>query len=120
MQASLFADGHCSGPLFAPPRKLRLPVRPKGKEGVIHRKQTRRATPPWVSGRDLRMVYKIARRATEITGQLHVVDHIVPKISPLVCGLHVPWNLRVIHWKENTLKSNNYWPDMWGEQQELI
>ena len=48
------------------------------------------------------------------TGELHVVDHIVPKINPLVCGLHVPANLQVLHWRVNTQKANLWWPDMWA------
>lgn len=123
MQALLPLDGHCNGPLFGPLRKVRAPVRPRGKEGVVHRKQTRRATPKWLTEReryDIVRWYKIAKGKTEATGELHVVDHIVPKISPWVCGLHVPWNLQVIHWRENNSKANAHWPDQWMEQKGLF
>jgi 5-methylcytosine-specific restriction endonuclease McrA len=43
---------------------------------------------------------------TKLTGERYVVDHIVPLISDEVCGLHVPWNLRVITQEENLRKSN--------------
>lgn len=86
----------------------------------MHRQQTRRATPPWADSRAIAAFYAEARRLTRETGELHVVDHVVPKINPLVCGLHVPANLRVIHWLENTAKSNLWWPDMWGEQCSLL
>ena len=46
-QLNLPLDCFCCGPLFAPVRKQRPPVRPRGKEGVVHRAQTVRATPPW-------------------------------------------------------------------------
>lgn len=98
--------------MFRPVEKRRPRVRPKGKEGVVHRAETRRATPAWADLRAIGLVYKEARRRTRETGTLYVVDHIVPKISDRVCGLHVPWNLRVVPWRENTLKHNRWWPDM--------
>lgn len=108
------------GPLFEI-RKRRALVRPKGKEGVVHRAQTVRATPPWAMHcPKVRAFYAEAKRLTQVTGELHVVDHIVPKIGPTVCGLHVWWNLEVMHWRANAVKGSATWPGMWGEQMDLI
>lgn len=120
MQAGLdLTGGWHAGPLFIP-RIRRSVIREKGKIGMIHRRQTRRATPPWADMKAIALLYKEAQRMTRLTGELYVVDHIVPKINPLVCGLHVHWNLRVIHWLENARKSNLTWPDMPGIQMELL
>lgn len=112
-------DGFHVGPLFVI-NKQRPKVRQKGKEGLVHRQQTKRRTPPWTDMKEIAKFYKEARRLTTETGELHVVDHIVPKIGGIVSGLHVPWNLRVIHWLENAKKGAFYWPDMPNEQIDLF
>lgn len=112
------SDGFHVGPLFEI-RKQRPLVRPKGKGGVIHRAQTKRATPPWANMKAIAAFYVEAQYRSQKQGELYVVDHIVPKIHPLVCGLHVPANLRVIHWLDNAIKGNFHWPDMPFEQREL-
>lgn len=114
------AGGWHAGPLFVY-RVRRPPIRAKNMRdaGKIHRLQTQRATPPWADMAAIRAVYRQAKRLSRETGEPYVVDHIVPKMSELVCGLHVVWNLRVITDAENARKSNLYWPDMPMEQQSF-
>jgi len=73
------------------------------------RRKHREATPKWLTTAQksaMREIYKIAITMTKTTGEQYVVDHIVPLRSDEVCGLHVPWNLRVITQEENLAKSN--------------
>lgn len=73
------------------------------------RRKHRLATPKWLTREQkgqIRELYKIAITMTKTTGEQYVVDHIVPLRSEFVCGLHVPWNLRVITQEQNLLKSN--------------
>ena len=73
------------------------------------RRKHREATPKWLSRKqrsEIRQIYQIAITMTQTTGEQYVVDHIVPLRSEAVCGLHVPWNLRVITQEENLKKSN--------------
>jgi hypothetical protein len=73
------------------------------------RRKHRQATPPWLTQKqksEIRQIYQIAITMTQTTGEQYVVDHIVPLRSDVVCGLHVPWNLRVVTREENLAKSN--------------
>ena len=68
-----------------------------------------KATPKWLTKQqldDIAEFYMIAKMFQLYTGETYHVDHIEPINGEDVCGLHVPWNLRVIHWKENLEKSN--------------
>lgn len=62
------------------------------------------------------MIYREARRRTRRDGwrgARWVVDHIVPLTHSRVCGLTVPWNLRVVTKAENDARSNRWleWTD---------
>lgn len=75
----------------------------------FRRRRFRDATPPWLTHRqktEIRNLYRIAIEMSKTTGERYVVDHIIPLQGETVCGLHVPWNLRVITQDENLVKSN--------------
>lgn len=78
-------------------------------DNKVRRRKHRQATPPWLTKKQktqIRQLYQIAITMTQTTGERYVVDHIYPLRSDTVCGLHVPWNLRVITQAENLQKSN--------------
>lgn len=64
--------------------------------------------PPWVDLAAIRALQAEAQRLTEETGTLHVLDHEVPLTHPDVCGLSVPWNLRIVPWRVNASKGNKW------------
>ena len=75
----------------------------------LRKRRHRNATPSWLTHNqktEIRQLYQIAITMSKTTGERYVVDHIIPLISHEVCGLHVPWNLRVITQDENLKKSN--------------
>lgn len=82
---------------------------------AARKRRIRQAMPKWLSKdqrREIRQYYENAVYANEALGAVYHVDHIIPITHPLVCGLHVPWNLQLLTAEENVEKSNRF--DGWG------
>jgi hypothetical protein len=71
---------------------------------AIHTK----ACPNWANKTAIEKNYNAAKELTTETNIVYEVDHIVPVKHPLVCGLHVEFNLQIIPMEENKEKSNNF------------
>ena len=69
------------------------------------------ASLPWVDRSEIVLLRAWARAMEKFTGQPHVLDHIVPIQHPSVCGLCVPWNLRVVPYAVNAAKGNKWHPE---------
>lgn len=68
---------------------------------VARRRAARlRATPAWVDQDAIEAVYELAA----FMGL--TVDHIEPLQGANSCGLHVPWNLQLMSFRENSAKGN--------------
>lgn len=70
----------------------------------MRRNTVKLATPPYYTKEDFKDIYTKAKQLG-----MHV-DHIVPLIHPLVCGLHVPANLQLLSPIENIIKKNKFVP----------
>lgn len=68
----------------------------------------KQATPAWANIEKIREFYILAKKLTKETGIKHVVDHIIPLQSKIVCGLHVENNLQILTESENCKKSNKF------------
>lgn len=71
------------------------------------RARRHRACPPWVTKQEraaMRRVYEECQKITEQTGVPHQVDHTIPLVSDVVCGLHCLANLQILTAEENNRK----------------
>lgn len=75
--------------------------------------------PPWIKRSDLKPLADLAVEKTRITGVKHVVDHVIPITHHLVCGLTVPWNLKVLTQAQNARKSNDLNGELFEEPEQL-
>lgn len=89
----------------------------KNKDRLAAKSSLRRAmklmaTPAWANLEKIQDLYSWAMRLSRDANAPYHVDHIVPLISDIVCGLHCEANLRVVTGHENQSKSNRWWPNM--------
>lgn len=75
--------------------------------GAAYRAHRKQAMPPWANSCEILEFYEDARRL-RITGVRWHVDHIVPLRHPLVCGLHVEYNLQLLPEQCNLSKGNTF------------
>lgn len=77
---------------------------------IAYRRATnKKAIPPWINSshkNEMKKIYEESKMKSKSENIIYEVDHIIPLVSDFVCGLHVPWNLRVITRKENREKNN--------------
>jgi hypothetical protein len=75
------------------------------------RARKKQAMPSWLTPdhiSQINEIYAEAKRLSVKNGIAYHVDHIVPLSGKIVCGLHVPWNLRAIPGAENLRRSRTY------------
>ena len=66
---------------------------------ALRRSRKRLATPEWSDLETIKEIYKNC--PSDMT-----VDHVIPITSPLVCGLHVSWNMQYLSRSDNSKKGN--------------
>jgi hypothetical protein len=93
------------------------PARAHALKGLDTARRARRV-PAWVTVEDTLHVYELAQEFTAKGMRVHV-DHIVPLNHPLVCGLHVPANLRPCTLEGNSKKGNAFPSYFLGIEQQM-
>jgi len=71
------------------------------------RSSKKTATPPWADINSIKEIYAQALRMKN-SGLDVEVDHVIPLVHNLVCGLHVAENLKIISKQDNRKKHNKF------------
>ena len=87
---------------------------PDKQRAYLHARKARNlhASVTWSDVELEKAIYKEAVELEKTSGVKYHVDHIVPLMSPYVCGPQNHFNLQPLTQKENLVKGNRYWPDM--------
>lgn len=84
----------------------------RGKPWLAERSARRRASAPKFLTHEhkkkMREIYAHAQDCSVVTGERYEVDHVIPINGKTVSGLHVPWNLQVVHSYINRKKQNKF------------
>jgi hypothetical protein len=77
---------------------------------VDRQQRKREACPPWYD-KCKTMKLKYQRDAlSELTGITFTLDHVIPLIHHLVCGLNIDTNIQILSQAENSKKSHTFNP----------
>jgi len=90
----------------------------KRNNSRLRDKRNRQATPKWLNKEQRKEIidtYNEMRELNKLNLESYHVDHIIPIRGESICGLHVPWNLRVIKASDNMSKSNNITESIYTE-----
>jgi 5-methylcytosine-specific restriction endonuclease McrA len=79
-------------------------IRKKAERAALKKQ----ATPSWTDPKVFKEFKECADAFRLFTGVEYHVDHIIPLKHKDVCGLHCEANLKIIPWRENLEKKNNF------------
>lgn len=91
--------------------------------GSFRRARLRNATPPWITlqmREDIKSLHAQAELLELEAGIQFDVDHIVQLDGKTVCGLHVPWNLRLLKHSDNISRPKHFVDEHLGRCEEPI
>lgn len=80
---------------------------------MAYEARKKQAMPAWADRAAIAEIYERCAAMNAEGGQQYQVDHIHPLASPLLCGLHVDYNLQIIPAVENQKKGNRL-PELAG------
>lgn len=72
------------------------------------RAQILKASVSWGDKDAIALIYEEAVNLSNCTGIPHQVDHIVPLVNDMVCGLHCEDNLQILKASQNQSKGNKF------------